>query len=112
MEIGKLNRRPIFQNTDYSQDAGGGVTETVTEQWQSWAEIIDTGGGYANTQAQMIMSAGFMVTVRFDSRFNSATKMIYGGQVCKCESINVTKEGYKVFLVLRFSKTETWVDLS
>lgn len=111
-QIGKLNRRPTFQNLSYSVDAGGGTTATVAEEWKAWAEIIDTPGGFFNTQSQTMMSAGFKVTVRFDSRFKSTTRMIYEGQICKCESIDVTNEGYKNFLVLRYSKTETWVDLS
>lgn len=112
VKIGNMNRRPIFQNLGYSQDAGGGTGATVNEEWKAWAEIIDTPGGYLSTQAQQMLNAAFKVTVRFDSRFNSATVMIYEGQVCKCESIDVLEEGKKRFLVLRYTKTETWLDLS
>ena len=107
-----MNRRPTFQNTGYTQDTGGGTTETVAEQWKAWAEIIDTPGGYFNAQAQVMVSASFKVTVRFDARFKATTRMIYEGQYCKCESMDVTEEGKKRFLILRYTKTETWVDLS
>lgn len=110
--IGKLNRRPTFQNIGYSQDAGGGSTLIVLEEWQAWAEIIDTGGASFISQSQEMARADFKVTVRFDSRFKSTTRMIYEGQICKCENIDVDSEGFKKFNVMRFSKTDTWVDLS
>ena len=112
VKVGNMNRRPIFQNLGYSQDAGGGPVTTVIEEWKAWAEIIDTPGGYFNAQAQIMTSAAFKVTVRFDSRFKSTTQMVYEGQICRCESIDVLEEGKKRFLVLRYTKTETWVDLS
>lgn len=111
-QIGKFNRRPTFQNTSYSTDAGGGSTLTVTEEWQAWAEIIDTGGASFVAQSQTIANADFKVRVRFDSRFKSTTRMIYEGQICKCENMDIANEGFKNFLVFRFSKTDVWVDLS
>lgn len=111
-KIGSLNRRPIFQNTGFTQDSGGGPSLTVQEEWKSWAEIIDTNGNAFFAQAQGMVSANYKVTVRFDGRFKSTTRMIYEGQICKCESIDVQLEGSKRFLVMRFSKTDTWVDLS
>lgn len=112
VKVGNMNRRPIFQNLGYTVDSGGGPSATVNEEWKAWAEIIDTPGGYFNAQAQQMVSAAFKITVRFDSRFKSTTQMIYEGQVCRCESIDVLEEGKKRFLVLRYTKTETWVDLS
>lgn len=111
-QIGKMNRRPTFQNLGFTQDAGGGSTTTILEEWEAWAEIIDTNGSVFNTEAQEVRSAGYKVTVRFDGRFRSITRMIYEGQICKCESLNVLEEGNKRFLVLRYTKTDTWVDLS
>jgi SPP1 family predicted phage head-tail adaptor len=110
--IGKFNRRPTFQNTSYSQDAGGGSPLVVLESWQAWAEIIDTGGAAFVSQSQELARADYKVRVRFDSRFKSTTRMVYEGQICHCENMDVDSEGYKSFLVFRFSKTDTWVDLS
>jgi len=44
MPIGKFNRYPLFQNESYTVDAGGGVTDTVIEQWNAWAETNDQSG--------------------------------------------------------------------
>lgn len=112
MSIGKMNRRPTFQNTSFTQDAGGGSTETVTEQWQAWAEIQDRTGNTFAAQATELTRYDYRVKVRFDGRFSSQTTMIYEGQVCKCENMIVESEGYKNFLVLRYSKTDTYVDMS
>lgn len=111
-QIGKFNRRPTFQNLSYSQDAGGGTKAIVLEEWQAWAEIIDTSGASFVIQSQELARADFKVRVRFDSRFKSTTRMIYEGQICHCENLDVENEGFKNFLVFRFSKTDTWVDLS
>lgn len=110
--IGKLNRRPIFKNTLPTQDSGAGSTDVVSEQWQSWCEIIDTGGSTFLTQGTEITRSDFKVTTRFDGRFKSTTRMIYEGQVCKCNSLDITTEGYKQFLVMRYSKADTWVNIS
>jgi len=111
-DIGKLNRRTTFENATYTQDAGGGSLRQVTESWLAWAEIIDTSGNSFNAFAQTQARADYRVKVRFDSRFNSNTMMIYEGQYCKCENIDVESEGYKGFWIMRFSKTDTWVNLS
>ena len=110
--IGKMDRRPIFYNESYTVDAGGGTTGTITEQWQAWAEIKDRSGSTSLAQATELTQYNYDVTVRFDGRFTSQTTMVYEGQVCKCESLSIKSEGYKEFLSLRFSKTDTWVDLS
>lgn len=110
--VGNMNRRPLFQNTGFTQDAGGGPVETILEEWNQWAEIIDTSGSTFVTQGQEIQRADYKVTVRFDRRFKSTTRMVYEGQVCKCESLTVRDEGFKKYLVLRYTKTATWVDLS
>lgn len=107
-----MNRRPTFYNQTYTQDAGGGTTTVESARWQQWAEIADrTGNSYA-AQAQDLQRYDYRVKVRFDSRFNSTTWMIYEGQVCKLEQMTIETEGYKNYLVLRYSKTETYVDIS
>lgn len=110
--IGKMNRRPTFYNESYTQDAGGGTTATETERWQQWADISDRSGFNTFAQSQSLELYDYRVRVRFDGRFNSNTGMIYEGQVCQMQSMSVESEGYKNFLVLRFNKTDTWVDLS
>ena len=112
MSVGKMNLRPTFQNKSYSTDAGGGNTSTITEQWQAWAEIADRTGNSFAAQAQQLERYDYRVKVRFDGRFNSLTWMVYEGQLCKCEQMTIESEGYKNYLILRYSKTETWVDLS
>ena len=67
-----MNRRPTFYNESYTIDAGGGTTGVITEQWQAWAEIIDTNSSSFVLQSQMIASANYKVNVRFDSRFKSS----------------------------------------
>lgn len=110
--VGKMNRRPIFYNWTYSQDAGAGSSQVETERWPAWAEIKDRTGNKFAAQATDLQQYDYRVRVRFDARFNSNTWMIYEGQVCKLESLTVESEGYKNFFVLRYSKTETYVDLS
>ena len=63
-------------------------------------------------QSQQMTNYDYRVKVRFDGRFNSNTGMIYEGQVCKCQSMSIETEGYKHMLILRFTKTDTFVDLS
>jgi len=112
MPIGKLNRYPLFQNESYTVDAGGGVTDTVIEQWNAWAEINDRSGNTYNAQSQDLTAYNYRVRIRFDSRFKSTTKMIYEGQVCTCGSVSIETEGMKRFMVLQFSRTDTFVDIS
>lgn len=112
MAIGKFNRRPTFYNESFTQDPGGGPSNIETEQWQAWAEVQDRTGNTYAAQATELTRYDYRVKVRFDGRFNSQTTMIYEGQVCKCESMSIESEGFKNYLVLRYSKTETWVDLS
>lgn len=107
-----MNRRPTFYNESFTVDAGGGPTGTITEQWQSWAQIDNRTGNTYAAQATELTSYDYRVRVRFDGRFNSNTTMVYEGQVCKCGSMEIETEGYKNYLVLRFSKTDTWLDLS
>jgi SPP1 family predicted phage head-tail adaptor len=112
MPIGKFNRYPLFQNESYTVDAGGGVTDTVIEQWNAWAEINDRSGNTYNAQSQDLTAYNYRVRVRFDSRFKSTTKMIYEGQVCTSGSVSIETEGLKRFMVLQFSRTDTFVDIS
>jgi SPP1 family predicted phage head-tail adaptor len=111
--IGKMNRYPTFYNeASFTQDAGGGVTQVETERWQAWAEIQDRSGNSYSGQATDLTRYDYRVKVRFDSRFSSKTTMIYEGQVCTCNSVVIESEGYKQFMVLLYTRTETWVDLS
>ena len=112
MGIGRFNRRPIFYNESYVQDAGGGARAVETERWEQWAEINDRSGSSFTGQSQDLTTYDYRVRVRFDGRFSTLTGMIYEGQVCKMQSMVIESEGYKNFLVCNFSKTETWVDLS
>lgn len=112
MPTGKFNRRPIFYNGSYTQDAGGGTPFVETERWQAWAEVQNRTGNSFAAQATELVRYDYRVKVRFDGRFNSNTWMIYEGQVCKLESLSLESEGFKNYWVLRYSKTETWVDLS
>ena len=110
--VGGLDRRPIFQNKTYTQDAGGGTTSEVYEQWQAWASVEDLGGGLFFAHGQEMQNSDYKVRVRFDRRFNSKTWMVYEGQVCKCLSLEMEMEGFKEYFVLRYAKVETWPDLS
>jgi len=110
--VGGMDRRPTFYNETYTQDAGGGTTSVISEQWQAWAEVLDLAGGLYFAHGQEMQSADFKVKVRFDGRFKSTTWMIYEGQICKCLDMNLETEGFKEYLVLRYTKTETWLDLS
>lgn len=112
MAVGKMNRRPYFRNGSYTQDAGGGTSYVETVRWQAWAEINDGGGGTVFAQSQDLTTVDFRVRTRFDGRFNSETQMIYEGQICKQQSQKIESEGYRHFLELRYSKTETYIDLS
>ncbi len=107
-----MNRRPTFYNESFTIDAGGGPSGTITEQWQAWAEIENRTGNTYAAQATELTQYDYRVKVRFDGRFNSNTTMVYEGQVCKCGSMSVETEGYKNHLVLRYQKTDTWLDLS
>lgn len=112
MAIGKFNRRPTFYNESYTVDVGGGTSAVETERWQAWADISDRSGFSAFVQSQTMELYDYRVKVRFDGRFNSNTGMIYEGQVCQMKSMSIETEGYRNFLILRYNKTETWVDLS
>lgn len=110
--VGKMNRRPTFYNESFTVDAGGVTTGTITEQWQAWAQIDNRTGNTYAAQATELTNYDYRVRVRADDRFNSNTTMVYEGQVCKCGSLSVETEGYKNYLVLRYAKTDTWLDLS
>ncbi len=112
MAIGKMNRRPFFRNGSYTQDAGGGPAYVETVRWQSWAEIQDRSGSTVFAQSQDLTLYDYRVRTRFDGRFNSETQMIYEGQICKLNSYTIESEGFRSFIVLRYSKTETYIDLS
>ena len=112
MTIGDFNRYPYFINETYTVDSGGGVTDVETERWQQWAQVKDRAGYSFNSQAQDQVAYDYEVNVRFDSRFTTNTKMVYEGQVCVCNSMKIVSEGRIRFLTLRYSKTETWLDLS
>lgn len=112
-KIGRYNRRVTFYNTDgYTQDAGSGSRPVETERWQQWAEIKDGTAQRSFAQSQYLTIYDLLVKVRFDRRFTSRTWMIYEGQVCECKSMDVNNENYKSELVLQYSKTDTWLDLS
>lgn len=110
--VGKMNRRPTFYNESYTIDGGGGPSGIITEQWQAWAEISDRTGNTFSAQATELTQYDYRVRVRFDGRFTSNTTMVYEGQVCKCVSMTVESEGYKNYLILRYQKTDTWLDVS
>ena len=110
--IGAMNRYPIFYNETSVTDTAGGSSSVETERWQSWAEIQDRTGATIFTQSQEISNYDYRVRVRFDDRFSTLTGMIYEGQVCKAGSMTIESEGQKRFIVLQYSKTETWVDQS
>lgn len=110
--VGKMNRRTTFYNESFTVDSGGGSSGTITEQWQAWAQIDNRTGNTYAAQATELTQYDYRVKVRFDGRFNSQTTMVYEGQVCKCQQMQIESEGYRNFLILRYSKTETWVDLS
>lgn len=111
--IAKLDRRPTFYNSNgYTQDVGGGTSDIITDQWQAWANIEDRTGSTFIAQSQELTNYDYRVRVRFDGRFTSKTTMIYEGQICKCQSVSIEKEGYKDFMILRYNKTDTWVDIS
>jgi len=112
MGIGKFNRRPIFYNETYAVDAGGGSRPVESERWEQWAKINDRSGSTSFSQSQDLTTYDYEVEVRSDGRFTSLTGMIYEGQVCKMNSMSIKSEGYKDFFILRFTKTDTWVDLS
>lgn len=112
MSVGKMNRRPVFYNETYIVDAGGGSRSVESERWEQWAEIQDRTGSSFTAQSQDLTRYDYRVRVRFDGRFNSTTGMIYEGHVCKLESYTIENEGFKNYLVLRYSKTETYVDIS
>ncbi len=110
--VGKMNRRPTFYNESFTVDPGGGTSGTITEQWQACAQIDNRTGNTYAAQATELTQYDYRVKVRFDGRFNSQTTMVYEGQVCKMGSMEVETEGYKNYLILRYQKTDTWVDLS
>lgn len=110
--VGKMNRRPTFFNETFSVDAGGGARGVITEQWQAWAQIDNRTGGTSIAQSTELTQYEYKVKVRFDGRFSSNTTMVYEGQVCKMNSMEIETEGYKNYLILRFTKTDTWLDLS
>lgn len=107
-----MNRRPTFYNWTYTQDNGGGTAQEVTEQWDQWAEVKDTSGGTSQAQGTELVRSDYRVKVRFHPRFTPNTGMIYEGQYCKQTDMAVQNEGKKRFLILQYSKTETFVDLS
>ena len=78
-QVGQLNRRPVFHNYTYLQDEAGGTKKLLLEEWQQWAEIIDTSGSAFNIQSQQVQSADVKVTVRFDRKFKATTEMLYEG---------------------------------
>lgn len=103
-----MNRRPTFYNESYTVDAGGGSRGVITEEWQAWAQINNRTGGTSIAQSTELTQYEYKVKVRFDGRFSSNTTMIYEGQVCKMNSMEIETEGYKNYLVLRFTKTDTF----
>ena len=112
MAVGKMNRRPTFYNETYTVDAGSGPSSIETERWQAWAEIQDRSGNTFAAQSTELTRYDYRVKVRFDGRFNSQTGMIYEGQYCKLEQMSIESEGYRNYLILRYSKTDKWLDLS
>lgn len=112
MGAGKMNRRVTFFNETYTQDAGGGTSNVETERWDAWAEIQDRSGNTYAAMATELTRYDYRVKVRFDRRFTSNTGMIYEGQVCTCEQMQIESEGFRHMLILRYSRTETFVDLS
>lgn len=107
-----MNRRPTFYNWTYSQDSGGGPSQQISEQWEQWAEVKDTSGSTYTAQGTELIRSDYRVKVRYHPRFTATTWMIYEGQYCKLVDSSVQNEGKKRFLILQYSKTETFVDLS
>ena len=110
--IGGYDRRPLFYNWQATQDLRGGSTDQRTEEWYYWVRIEDRTGNTYAAEATQLTQYDYKVEGKFDRRFNSSTRMVYEGQVCKMESMSVVTEGYKDVLVMRFSKTETYLDVS
>ena len=108
IEVGSLNRRPVFINGTYAAGNGGGVQEIIQEEFEQWSSIKDTSGAAFNAFSQMLQSSDVEVITRYNTKFTLATVMNYENNRYKFNSMDRVSEGYRAYLIIRCSKIEQW----
>ena len=104
--IGELNRRPIFENWEYTQDAGGGNLKTILNNFFQWAKIEDRFGSQSFNQAQQQWQYDCKVIVRYNPNIVSNTTMVYANARYTINSITIVGEQPKRFQELRCTKID------
>lgn len=105
-EIGKMNRRPIFENWTFGQDAGSGNTKTIASNFFMWAEWEDRTGVQLLNQDQQQWQYDSKVKVRYNPAIVSSTTVVYENARYTIQSLTTSSEGSKRFMILRCEKID------
>ena len=104
--IGDFNTLPIFENWDYSTDAGGGVLKTINNSFYAWAKMTPRQGGRTfigadlteNNQSTWIYD--MEVFIRYTSNINSDSTMVWNNKRYSINYFSIQGEGKERFIRL------------
>ena len=105
-KIGDFNTLPIFENWDYSTDAGGGVLKTLNNSFYAWAKMTPRQGGRTfigadlteNNQSTWIYD--MEVWIRYTTNINSDSTMVWNNKRYTINYFSIHDEGKGRFLRL------------
>ncbi len=103
VDIGQFNRRPLFENWTYMQDAGGGSLKVLIQSFYQWAKFENRSGYTVNQFAQDQWQYDAKVTVRYNADILSNTTLVYDSNRYKINSVSIVTEGSRRFQVLKCS---------
>lgn len=101
----EFNRRVTLKAYTYTHNDSGGITPVLAESVEVWAKVIQTTGGTGTQEAQQLSYNNYSVTLRYREGLTTNWLVFYEDQVFKINSISVSEEGYKRFMVLSCSTT-------
>ncbi len=80
--IGKMNRRITIKTWATTQDAGGGLSPSVSSSYSIWAMVEDRSGSLITAQAQPQWSYDYKITFRYEKTrvVNSNQTIAYDGK--------------------------------
>lgn len=99
-KIGDFNRRVLFENWVFDQDAGGGNVKRLNSAFDLWAKIEQRRGSEFINAGSDTWTYGSRVITRAQANVVSTTTMVFNGSRYKISSLGYDDEGHKRFFVI------------
>lgn len=106
--IGDFGSLVLFENWEFTQDAGGGNDKRISNSFLCYAKIEDRQGRQFVDQAQQQWTYEAKVVVRYNSSITSASTFVYNAKRYTIHSLSIQSESAARFMELRCS----FVDLT